>query len=50
MLWLLSVVADAGFNVVLTSFLYILYVAGSYHVLNKSKMPLSVSHHQAHAL
>lgn len=28
---------------VLTAFLYILYVAGSYHVLNRSKMPLSVS-------
>lgn len=31
-----------GFNAVLTSLLYIGYLAGTYHVLQRSKMPLAV--------
>lgn len=33
---------DMGFNAVLTALLYIAYVAGTYHVLHRSKMPLAV--------
>jgi len=33
---------DMGFNAVLTALLYIFYVAGTYHVLQRSKMPLAV--------
>ncbi|EWM28982.1 hypothetical protein Naga_100737g2 [Nannochloropsis gaditana] len=34
--------ANMGFNAVLTALLYIFYVAGTYHVLQRSKMPLAV--------
>lgn len=34
--------ANMGFNAVLTALLYIAYVAGTYHVLHRSKMPLAV--------
>ncbi len=35
--------ANAGFNVVLTGFLNIGFIAGSYHVIRKSKAPIAVS-------
>ncbi|KAM3569163.1 hypothetical protein VYU27_008728 [Nannochloropsis oceanica] len=34
--------ANMGFNAVLTALLYIFYVAGTYHVLQRSKMPLAI--------
>lgn len=36
--------ANAGFNVVLTGFLNIGFIAGSYHVIRKSKAPIAVRH------
>lgn len=42
--------ANAGFNCVLTGFLNVAFIAGSYYVLKKSKAPIAVSliHHNSH--
>lgn len=41
--FVVSSTANAGFNVVLTGFLNIGFVAGSYYVLKHSKAPIAVS-------
>ena len=35
--------ANVGFNCVLTGFLYIAFIAGSYYVIENSKSPIAVS-------
>jgi hypothetical protein len=37
--------ANAGFNVVLTGFLNVGFVVGSYYVIKKSKAPIAVGYH-----
>ncbi len=41
--FVVSSTANAGFNIVLTGFLNIGFVAGSYYVIKKSKAPIAVS-------
>ncbi len=45
-----SATANAGFNIVLTGFLNIALVAGSYYVLKKSKAPIAVRFAMIHIL
>lgn len=41
--FVVSGTANAGFNVVLTGFLNMGFIAGSYYVIKKSKAPIAVS-------
>jgi hypothetical protein len=41
--FVVSSTANAGFNAVLTAFLNVAFVGGSYYVLKKSKAPIAVS-------
>ena len=44
-LLLVAGTANAGFNIVLTAFLNAAWVYGAYHVIEKSKTPIAVCHH-----
>jgi hypothetical protein len=41
--FVVSGTANAGFNCVLTGFLNVAFIGGSYYVINNSKAPIAVS-------
>lgn len=40
--------ANVGFNIVLTAFLNIAYIGGSYYIITNSKTPIAVRHSSIH--